>query len=120
VVAVETAGGLFSPLTDKGFTNADLVTALAPAALVLVARIGCGVLHDLTATLGLAATRGTAGPGRRVVRPELPDASTDTTAPSCSAWASRVSCLFPRSGQWSDARSRQAGQDLVQWLASHL
>jgi len=108
VVAVETAGGLFSPLTDKGFTNADLVTALAPAALVLVAPDRLGVLHDLTATLGLAATRGLPAPVN--VRPEffasvwgandrVDDSEKSTTG--CQDFGSRFLARFQR------------------WLASH-
>lgn len=47
---VETAGGLFSPLSDL-LTNLDLVKALQPARTVLVCPARLGVLHDLTACL---------------------------------------------------------------------
>lgn len=43
---VETAGGLFSPL-DETRTMADLVLALAPDAVVLVAADRLGVLHEV-------------------------------------------------------------------------
>lgn len=50
---IESAGGLFSPL-GRGLTNLDLVRALEPCRMVLVAPDRLGVLHDLHATLGLA------------------------------------------------------------------
>jgi len=54
---IETAGGLFTPL-GPGVTNFDLVTTLEPDWLVLVAPDSLGVLHDVTATLGLARALG--------------------------------------------------------------
>lgn len=47
---VETAGGVFSPLTRRR-TNADLAWALDPAIWILVAPDSLGVLHDVRATL---------------------------------------------------------------------
>jgi dethiobiotin synthetase len=51
LLLMETAGGLFSPLDDAGRTNAELVAALAPDAIVLVAPNRLGVLHDVAAVL---------------------------------------------------------------------
>jgi dethiobiotin synthetase len=54
---VETAGGLFSPL-GPGLTNFDLARALDPATWLLLGPDALGVLHDMTATLGLARSLG--------------------------------------------------------------
>lgn len=51
---VETAGGLFTPLDDEGRTNLDLVLALQPDQIWLVARNRLGVLHDVLSTLRAA------------------------------------------------------------------
>ncbi len=55
---VETAGGLFTPLDDDGRTNLDLVRALAPDEVWLVARNRLGVLHDVLATYRAARAEG--------------------------------------------------------------
>lgn len=47
---VETAGGVFSPLSDNA-TNFDLARALDPAVWVLVCPNALGVLHDVQAAL---------------------------------------------------------------------
>lgn len=47
---VETAGGVFSPLSRTA-TNLDLAKALEPATWLLVATDALGVLHDVSATL---------------------------------------------------------------------
>lgn len=47
---IETAGGVFSPLT-RSHTNFDLARALDPAVWLLVAPNRLGVLHDVGATL---------------------------------------------------------------------
>ncbi|HWP04277.1 MAG TPA: dethiobiotin synthase [Polyangiaceae bacterium] len=57
VVLVETAGGLFSPLTDSA-TCFELARALDPARWVLVAADALGVIHDVTAALLAAKARG--------------------------------------------------------------
>ncbi len=49
-VVVETAGALLSPLAP-GLTNLDLMLALEPTAVVLVAPDRLGVLHDVSAAL---------------------------------------------------------------------
>jgi len=50
VVVIETAGGVFTPLSDDA-TNLDLARALEPALWLLVAADALGVLHELSATL---------------------------------------------------------------------
>lgn len=50
VTWVETAGGAFSPLSET-MVNADLIRALEPSLVVLVAPDRLGVLHDVRAAL---------------------------------------------------------------------
>jgi dethiobiotin synthetase len=59
---IETAGALLSPLSST-LTNLDLVAALAPTKVVLVAPDRLGVLHDVTAALF----------AYRVLAPRLPE-----------------------------------------------
>ena len=47
---IETAGGVFSPLSPRT-TNLELACALEPAVWILVAPDALGVLHDVRATL---------------------------------------------------------------------
>jgi dethiobiotin synthetase len=54
---VETAGGVFSPLSPTE-VNFDLAVALEPATWVLVAADALGVLHDVSATLQAMRARG--------------------------------------------------------------
>ena len=49
VLVLETPGGLFSPLTDEGTTNADWLERVEPDRLVVVASNELGVLHDVEA-----------------------------------------------------------------------
>lgn len=51
---VESAGGLFSPLTDAGETNAELAAQLG-VPVVLVAPNRLGVLHDVASALRASA-----------------------------------------------------------------
>ena len=79
VALIETAGGVFSPLSDDS-TNFDLALALSPAIWLLVAPDALGVLHELTATL-----RALGAAGRRPDHVVLSaargvDASTGTNA----------------------------------------
>lgn len=74
---VESAGGVFSPLSAER-TNFDLAKSLDPAFWILVAPDSLGVLHDLGATL-----RGMQGRSPDLVvlsRSRTPDASTGTNA----------------------------------------
>jgi dethiobiotin synthetase len=119
VVVVETAGGLFSPLTDEAVTNADLVTTLRPAALVLVAPDRLGVLHDLTATLGLAAARGLPQAAVVLSAPERADPSTGTNeAELARLGIATVIASFPRASP-SDAVSREAAAALIRSLQAN-
>jgi dethiobiotin synthetase len=78
-VAVELAGGLFSPL-GPGLNNADVARALAADAVVLVAPDRLGVLHDVAATTRASTALGLSLTGVILVAPEHPDASTGTNA----------------------------------------
>lgn len=49
VLLLETAGGLFSPMSDE-WTNADWLETVGPDLLVVVASNRLGVLHDVEAT----------------------------------------------------------------------
>lgn len=78
-LVVELAGGLFTPL-GQTLSNLDLVLALAPDRVLLVAPDRLGVLHDLGAT-----TRAARGAGCRLDAivlnaPASPDASTGRNA----------------------------------------
>jgi dethiobiotin synthetase len=81
VQVIETAGALLSPLSDHA-VNLDLVTALDPDALVLVAPDRLGVLHEVRSTL--VAQRALAPHLREPVvllqPPAVADASTGTNA----------------------------------------
>lgn len=50
VTVVETAGGVFSPISAS-LTNLDLAISLRPAAMVLVTSARLGVLHNVAATI---------------------------------------------------------------------
>lgn len=95
-VLVETAGGLFSPL-GPGLTNFDVMMALEPCLVVLVAGDRLGVLHDVTATVGLAEARGRRPDVVVLSSPDEVDGSTGTNA-SELAWLglAEVAAVFPR------------------------
>ncbi len=76
---IESAGGLFTPL-GHGLTNFDLVATLEPEWLVLVAPDALGVLHDVTATLGLARALGRDPDVVVLSAGRTPDESTGTNA----------------------------------------
>lgn len=110
-LVVETAGGLFSPLGD-GVTNADLVRALAPARVVLVAPDRIGVLHDVGAAVRAARLEGLA---LDVVLsgPAVPDASTGTNGPELGRLGSaRVLAVFPRA-PWDAPESLEAARAVL-------
>lgn len=80
-VVLELPGGLFTPLTDDGETNIDLVRRLDPTRVILVAPDRLGVLHDvIAATLAARAAGGVAIDAIVLSEPEAPDASTTTNA----------------------------------------
>lgn len=110
-LVVETAGGLFSPL-GPGLTNFDVVLALEPCRVVLVASDRLGVLHDLTATIGLAKARGR-GPDVVVLSsPSEADSSTGTNANELSALGiCEVRAVFPREAP--DSAGSRVAADLA-------
>ena len=79
VLVLETAGGVFTPLSEST-TNFDLARALEPAAWVLVAPDALGVLHELTATLTALAARGRSPDFVALSAAREPDASTGSNA----------------------------------------
>jgi dethiobiotin synthetase len=111
---VETAGGLFSPLAPT-LTNFDLARALDPATWLLVGPDALGVLHDVTATLGLARSRGRAPDHLLLSASRAPDESTGTNAAELEALS-----LAPRvfSARHADPSSLTAFVDVL--LRSHL
>lgn len=56
VVLVEGAGGLLTPLDERGTSNLDLVRRLEPCRWLLVAPNRLGVLHDVRAAVQVAVT----------------------------------------------------------------
>jgi dethiobiotin synthetase len=95
-VVVETAGGLFSPLGD-GANNLDLVRALDPAALVLVAPDRLGALHDVTAATGYARALGRAVDAVVLCANTEPDPSTGTNRRELERLGIvQVAASFPR------------------------
>lgn len=95
-VAVELAGGLFSPL-DIGMNNADVAMRLGPEATLLVAPDRLGVLHDIAATTRAAHAMGLRLHGVILVAPDQPDASTGTNAQELRAvMAPPVLAVVPR------------------------
>jgi dethiobiotin synthetase len=112
VSLVETAGGLFTPLARRR-TNADLVRALAPDALLVVAPDRLGVLHDLTALL--RAARDLPLPPLHTVlsRPGKPDTSTGTNADELERLGiCRVAAVFPHAPPHATT-SRHAARQLL-------
>lgn len=114
ILLVETAGGLFSPL-GRGITNFDVVAALEPCKLVLVASDRLGVLHDVIATMGLAEARGRRPDAVVLSSPAEPDGSTGTNAAEL-AWLGvcEVTTVFPRS-EPDEESSRIAAEQV--WAA---
>jgi dethiobiotin synthetase len=111
-VAVELAGGLFSPLAPE-LDNADVALALKPDAVLLVAPDRLGVLHDVAAATRAAAALGLSLSGVVLVAPELPDASTGTNAREL-ARVTRIPvvAVLPR----ADVPTLAQREDLTAWL----
>lgn len=96
VTCVETAGGLFTPLAPAT-ANADLIRALAPDAIVVVALDRLGVLHDVRALLLAAEAVGLCDLRFALSAPEEPDASTGTNATELARLGiCEISAEFPR------------------------
>jgi dethiobiotin synthase len=81
---VETAGGVFSPLSEH-MTNFDLALTLEPAIWILVAPDAIGVLHDVSATLQAMRARGRAPDHVVLSAARASDASTGGNAGELSA-----------------------------------
>jgi 8-amino-7-oxononanoate synthase len=86
-VVVETAGGVFSPLTDQR-TNFDLAMALEPAVWILVAPNRLGVLHDVASTLHATTAFGRRPDYVILSAPETPDSSTSSNREELSRLSS--------------------------------
>ena len=112
---IETAGALLSPLA-KGVTNLDLLAALLPAHVVLVAPDRLGVLHDVGACqLALRALM-----RQEVVvalqPPESPDPSSGTNAEELRYLSIACTVIqYPRADCASPA-SLQAAMALLEFL----
>jgi 8-amino-7-oxononanoate synthase len=76
-LVIETAGGVFSPLSDQQ-TNFDLSIALDPATWLLVAPNRLGVLHDVTSALHAMTALGRRPDWIILSAPEASDASTSS------------------------------------------
>lgn len=112
VLLIETAGGLFSPL-DVKLTNADLVLALAPSRVLLVAADRLGVLHDVGATVGAARALGLGIDALVLSTPEHPDPSTGTNRAELESTVGiRVAAVFPRAA-FDAAPSRDAARETL-------
>ena len=109
---IETAGGLFSPLDDAGATNAELVEALAPDALLLVAPNRLGVLHDVA-----AVRRGAPKLAPRTVAVALTGG--DAADPSTSSNAAELARLHGLP-VWSFPYVSAEPLELVRWLSRRL
>ena len=96
---LELPGGLFSPLSDE-LTNADLLTALAPTKVVLVAPDRLGVLHDVIATTRAARAAGIRIDGVILSAPAERDSSTGTNADELARVlpSAPVLAVLPRAG----------------------
>lgn len=77
VTLVESAGGAYSPLSPTA-TNADLVRALLPAVVLLVACDRLGVLHEVHTTMATLRADGHPPPLLILSAPNTPDGSTGT------------------------------------------
>jgi dethiobiotin synthetase len=115
---IETAGGLFSPL-GHATTNVDLVQALLPAVVLLVAPDRLGVLHDVAATVGLASARRRPIDAVLLSAPEQADASTGTNAEALTTLEIALPlAVFPRAPEDDPATLVCAGA-VLDWLTSN-
>lgn len=95
-LVIELPGGLFSPLA-RDVTNAELVAALDPDHVVVVAPDRLGVLHDIAAVDRAARSTGVRLDGLILSTPSQPDASTGRNAAELSMVTSlRLWAAVPR------------------------
>lgn len=115
---VESAGGLYSPLSVRE-TNADIARALGPAAkLLLVAPDRLGVLHDVGATLRAARADGLAIACIALSAPATPDRSTGTNAEELvKLGLAKTVVTFPRAPV-DDLGTRRAAEECLAVLAA--
>ena len=107
VVVVESAGGLFSPLSDTR-TNVDLVQRLLPALVILVAPDRLGVLHDVGACTRAARASGIAVAALVLSTPRQPDGATASNARELERVSlGPVAGVFPHAAV-DDAASQRA------------
>lgn len=114
---VESAGGLYSPLSVRE-TNADIARALGVTAKVLlVAPDRIGVLHDVGATLRAASADGTPIACIALSAPAVADRSTGTNADELvKLGLARVVVTFPRAAV-DDPETRRAAEECLGLLA---
>jgi dethiobiotin synthase len=110
---VESAGGLYSPVSVRE-TNADIARAFGAAAkLLLVAPDRIGVLHDVGATLRAARGDGLTVAGIVLSAPAVPDRSTGTNAEELvKLGLARTVVTFPRAGAEAPETRRAADECL--------
>jgi len=117
-IIVETAGGVFTPLSD-GETNLDLALALEPSLWVLIAPDCLGVLHNVRSTL-LAMERLARRPDVILLNaPETADNSTGTNRAELErlGWA-RITGSVARNGGFNEADTEQLLLALERFAAS--
>jgi dethiobiotin synthetase len=109
VLFVESAGGLYSPLSDND-TNADVARALGgEAQLLLVAPDRLGVLHDVGAVVRAARADGRLFAAVALSAPEHADASTGTNAAEIQKLGLALDVVtFPRAPSLDDEATRRA------------
>lgn len=117
LVVVETAGGLFSPL-GPGRTNVDVVRALAPCAVVLVAPDRLGVLHDVGAASRAARAESLSIDAFALSAPERADASTGTNAGELVALGTAARVFAFARAPFGAAESLAAAGALVEALGA--
>jgi len=94
-VLVELPGGLFTPVTDA-LRNVDLVRALAPDVVLLLAPNRLGVLHDVGAATAAAAHASVRIDAVGLVAQSVDDASTSTNADELAQFGAPLIGLWPR------------------------
>lgn len=110
-VIVESAGGLYSPLSDDE-TNADVALGYGERALVvLVAPDRLGVLHDVGACVRAAEADGIAIAAIALSAPAQPDASTGTNAAEIERLRLADAVVtFPRARMDDDVTKKAAAE----------
>ena len=115
---VETAGGVFSPLSESK-TNLDLAVALEPSCWILVAADGLGVLHNVRSTLLAMCSLARAADILVLNAPSVKDKSTGTNRAELErlGWA-RATASVRRDGGFSDEDGRALLAKLIRHFES--